>query len=278
MAFNPLERSIKSAEKVGDEIRDSFARFGTAAHPRGFVLSAYRNAGRGITQALKEDHPQPAVQEVMRGLRVQLQADIRTELADMQALGGEEASRQLSFYGAQQPGISNPIGLSTQLDNAMAAILSLVDAQTLVIRALVTSQAELEQILAVLRAQNVISSSSYWSAKLAWDAFAFKVEQQPRQFSKQAIAGLDERTTDCCLRVHGQVVPLNGKFSLTGFPRFADKMDWSPFHWYCRTSVALYLPAFDNGLTAAMRDGADQILRERAAGGSGHRHPADAFG
>jgi hypothetical protein len=66
-------------------------------------------------------------------------------------------------------------------------------------------------------------------------------------------------------------------FHLIGTPRFADHVDWTPFHWRCRTSVALYLPGYDTGITEAMRESARGIMAERAAGGSGDRDPANAF-
>ena len=96
-------------------------------------------------------------------------------------------------------------------------------------------------------------------------------------FQKQAIAALDAHTTDCCLRVHGQIQPLDGLFHLTGEPRFADNMDWSPFHWNCRTSVALYKPDYDDGLTEKMHEGANFILSERRAGRNPDQWPVDAF-
>lgn len=67
-------------------------------------------------------------------------------------------------------------------------------------------------------------------------------EQEPDgvQYKKQAIATIDERTTDCCLRVHGQIQDLDDPFILTGTPRYADEIQDPPFHWYCRTSETLY--------------------------------------
>lgn len=82
-------------------------------------------------------------------------------------------------------------------------------------------------------------------------------EQQPdAEYSKQAIATIDERTTDCCLRVHGQIKPIDEPFHLTGTPRYADNVQDPPFHWYCRSTEVLYNPAFEEfGIpTDKMRD------------------------
>lgn len=91
-------------------------------------------------------------------------------------------------------------------------------------------------------------------------------EQQPEtKYQKQAIATIDERTTDCCLRAHGQIQPLDEPFHLTGTPRFADEVQDPPFHWYCRTSEALYNEAFEDvGITTEkMKDMAQIELEDR---------------
>jgi hypothetical protein len=78
-------------------------------------------------------------------------------------------------------------------------------------------------------------------------AYLFFVnESDPEQtYQKQAIATIDERTTDCCLQVHGQIQPIDEPFILPGSPRYADEIQDPPFHWYCRTSEALYHPSFE---------------------------------
>lgn len=75
-------------------------------------------------------------------------------------------------------------------------------------------------------------------------------QQEEAVFQKQAIATIDARTTDCCLRVHGQIQPLSQPFKLTGTPRFANEIQAPPFHWYCRSTEVLYNPAFEEfGIT-----------------------------
>lgn len=98
-------------------------------------------------------------------------------------------------------------------------------------------------------------------------------------FEKQAIAAIDERTTECCLRAHGQVQPLDKPFKLTGTPRFADEVMSPPFHWYCRTGESLYHPAFEEvGVTTrAMRRAAiDELSARERTGRRVEIHPAHA--
>lgn len=87
------------------------------------------------------------------------------------------------------------------------------------------------------------------------------------QVQKQAIAAIQGRTTDTCLRVHGQIRDVGEPFDLTGTPRFADRMMSPSFHWNCRTSVAMYHPLFERGglTTSNMRSSAQAELRRRAA-------------
>lgn len=94
-------------------------------------------------------------------------------------------------------------------------------------------------------------------------------QQSGVRYWKQAIAAIDERTTDCCLRVHGQIQPLDKPFELSGTPRFADKVQNPPFHLYCRTATALYRPEMEQtGLaTADLVSAARAELAARAATG-----------
>lgn len=58
---------------------------------------------------------------------------------------------------------------------------------------------------------------------------------------KQAVAVIDSRTTNVCLKVAGQIVPLDDPFStLNG------DFDQPPFHSHCRTIVQPYMAGFVN--------------------------------
>jgi hypothetical protein len=81
---------------------------------------------------------------------------------------------------------------------------------------------------------------------------------------KQAIAAIGKNTTDCCIRVHGQIKPNDEPFELVGEPRFADRMMAPSFHWNCRTAVAMYHPAFEESMpTEKLRADALSELERR---------------
>jgi hypothetical protein len=289
---NPLEKAVRSAIRANEQIGKLNDRLGSADRPSGVVLAAYRNANRAMRSALTEQAPLLAAREVMNQLRATLHSGVGQVLRDAAEFGRDEAIRQLGFYGAKPaPDQTISISLSQQADAALAAVLANVDAQQAAIEALLIAGAQDDAMIVgdasrtgILRPSNVLPSANYWTAALVADLFSGTVSGSPTlaqagqpRWKKQVIAALDMHTTDCCLQAHGQVQPLDHPFHLTGTPRFADNLDWTPFHWGCRSSVAIYLDIYDDGLTEWMRNSADYVLSQREAGKDFNQHPADAF-
>jgi len=88
--------------------------------------------------------------------------------------------------------------------------------------------------------RSVVDSNNA-SRQLVYERAAEKIGK----LQKQAIAAIDERTTECCLKVHAQIQDLDKPYKLKGRPRFQDEMMFPGFHWRCRTSSVAYHPAFD---------------------------------
>jgi len=86
------------------------------------------------------------------------------------------------------------------------------------------------------------------------------------QVRKQWMAVINERTTDCCLRAHGQIQRVGDPFILTGTPQFAPTVQAPPAHWNCRSSVVMHHPLFEQGAmtTASMQSSAQSELSKRA--------------
>jgi hypothetical protein len=284
---NPLVQAQKSALRMNDDIGALFAQAGTSDHPRGFVLTAYRNARRALKAALKEENRIIAAHDVFQGLRDTIKAGSQSLFLDAQLLGADEAARQLRFYGIEsKPSTSTLLNERVTSVAMLDAVLARVDAQDMTVRAMLYADMEDVQIVGdderagILKPSDVAPMVASLAATLVWNSFNSWVGHNSNNtvFSKQVIAALDKRTTNCCLEAHAQIQPLDKPFKLTGTPRFSNFMDWTPFHYYCRSSVALYLAGFDDGLTEKMRAGADFFLAERAAGRYPDRHPADAYG
>lgn len=92
-----------------------------------------------------------------------------------------------------------------------------------------------------------------------------EAQREIPEVRKQAIAAMGPTTTETCINVHGQIQPVGEPFTLTGTPRFADAMQYPSFHWNCRTSIAMYHPAFEQGnaTTERMRQAARAELAKR---------------
>lgn len=281
-ARNPLERAIRSGIRMNDRIGDLFAIVGNSAHPRGDVLSAYRQARFAMRSAWQEQNRLFAVDDVLRNLKRDLLRDVTSVFNSSISLGGEEARRQLGYYDLT---VRGSINLSTETQSALDAVMTRFDAQAAAIRALALTDTNEEQIVGdedrsgLLGSGEIIAGIGYWITFLIWNSFDGWLDHAGSglDFQKQAVAALDGRTTDCCLRVHGQVQPFNSPFHLTGTPRFSDYMDYPAFHYNCRTSIVLYLAEYDDGLTRRLRESARWFLNERAQGRNPDHNPADAF-
>lgn len=280
-AENPLYLAQRQGIKAVNDLGLLFGKLGTTAHPNTPTLTAYRVANKALRETLKDGGGLAAVRDITRQLKASVKAGVTPVLAAAADQGYTNAARQLKIYKTPLP--DDRPDLTLQIGSAYEVVHTTLQKQEAQITALMLSGADSYLITGddvrqgVLRASEVVMAAAFWAAALWWDSFSITAEQAGGGYSKQAVAALDRRTTDCCLRVHGQIQPLNAPFTLTGTPRFADELDWPPFHNWCRTSGVLYKPEFDFDLTERMRSSADTVLAERAAGVFKDRHPADAF-
>ena len=272
-----------------------FARYvGSTAHPRGRILSAYRQGRLALAQAYGSGGTagQLRVLESLRTLREDIVMVGELALNDALLLGMESAQNQLEAY--QQAGEMSIA--AADIPNSREIVQGWrqsVDRQIASAETLVRSGAGLEMLIGdgpsleadrkgAVQPAPVQRETAFWLATAVSLAFMYWLMGDPRRarprelrFQKQAIAAIDERTTECCLKVHGQTRPLDGKFKLTGTPRYADYMDQPPFHMYCRTAMVLYLPEYDDGLTGEMEAAAADELAAREEGRE-EIHPAHA--
>ncbi|HSN78205.1 MAG TPA: hypothetical protein VL334_24300 [Anaerolineae bacterium] len=283
-------QAVRSALRVNEGMGVLFTRLGSRQHPRGAVWAAYVRATRQLRDILASGpgsvgRPARAISsvqvaqagEVLRQLRLDVALSVQPVLQDAAALGTLQALAQLRAYGLTPPGSAMPPASEAQA--GLQAVLATVDLQVAAATALLVTGAQPEMITGTderqgpLSAAAVISPATLWvgAAALAgwgWAVGLYGGRPGPQPWLKQAVAAIDERTTECCLRVHGQVVPLDGVFHLTGQPRFAEYKEAPPFHWRCRTATALVRPEdAGDGLTQEMVDAARAELLARAATG-----------
>jgi len=264
------------ARRVDRELARLFRqRLGSREHPRGEVISAYRQARRAMREAYGHSgtHRVVIATDILRTLRRQLYNTAQVAIREAMEIGRASVMGQAVAYALAdvpiQPAEEWPDWAALQ-----AGWQAAIDGQLDRVDALIRSGAEAVLVygdadrMGALTPGPVQGELSQWIAMAASAAFVtWLVGREPKRervpFAKQAVAAIDSRTTDCCLRVNGQVQPFNKPFRLTGTPRFADQMDWSPFHRYCRTSIVLYRKEFDNGLTEQLRADSEREMSKR---------------
>lgn len=274
MTANPLLQAVDRALAAHDHLGTLFNKIGNIDHPRGVIPTAYRNARRALRSALRERSRTAAAGEVLD----QLQGTVRTGLTPIftgaEQYGQDNALRQLNAYGLRQTAPTE--GLGSQAHSAIDGTLAVIHQQHRTALAMIALDLDPALILGddervgVLRPGDAIAAAAFWTATMLWSGFEKVITAQldrdpgmPQDIHKLAVAAVDSRTTGCCLKVHGQVQPFYQPFHLTGTPRYADRLDWSPFHPYCRTSIALYLREFDDGITQGMHEAASAQLARR---------------
>lgn len=282
IAENPLGRAQALGLRANKDIGLLFGRLGNTRHPNSAVLVAYRAANRAMRDVIKTGGRPSDAREVTSKLRRDVRVGVVPVLRSAYTGGAANARLQIRAYGIAEPAEPEP-----DIESQVAAAYNVIDArlqsQEASITALLLSGSDPAYIMGdesrqgVLRASDVLLAGAFWLAGLWWRGFDTYASHVGGGFSKQVVAALDERTTDCCLRAHGQIQPFDAPFQLTGYPRLADSLDWPPFHHWCRSSGVLYLAGYDDGYTQAMQDSAATVLAERDAGLNKNRHPADAF-
>lgn len=280
MAQGEHEQAVRVALRSGDELKRLIDRLGTQDAPRGRILAAYRQARRAMRQAQNLT----TVLDVLRELRATVEDVMRATLASAALAGLDQARVELAVHGL--PNTVPPYRTEQELAAAMAQY----DAQAAAVQATWAATGDMAQIVGdgervgILTPAPIIREGARWlgiAMLMATAAATTEMLQRTRRqedFMRQAVAAIDERTTDCCLRVHGQVVGMNQDFHLTGTPRFAEYLRNPPFHWYCRSSTALVRREDANDpLSQQMRSAAALELGTRAATGTRVEiHPADA--
>ena len=273
MTTNSVRKvSIAATNRTTRELGKLFNRLGSEQHPRGRILISYRNAARALRDILRRQTGTLALfeaQEVLDGLRRDVRDVASKTLQAAVTLGQQQATTEYEAWG-----LEGGLGASGNVDMFLDGWLGVVDQQARESLAIILAGGDSALILGdetrqgLLRPDTVISNGARWltSATVLTfsDWLSGPIQQTGEVWGKQAIPVIDLRTTNCCLEVAGQVVEFDKPFKLTGVPRFADEMEWSPFHWYCRTSIAMVpMRLAEDELTQRILSDAQTELAER---------------
>lgn len=147
-------------------------------------------------------------------------------------------------------------------------LLSMVAYDVVVQRSIVRTELPFylqgEGVRAVDAATPALFGNRFEGYDFAQFGIGAKVREVLSEWGRQVVAVVDERTTDCCLRAHGQWQAMGDDFVLTGQPRYADKMPHPPFHRWCRSATALVQRQYAaDDLTQRMRDAARAEINAR---------------
>jgi len=280
MATNPLRVAHRSALRVDRRLEALFARaIGTKeAHPRGRIVAAYAQARRalagidwGAFNAMRE------ALDVVNTLRAQLYDAGRLAVPEAVELGRASAAEQVAAY--QADGVPAAPAYEYPDRGAMeSGWQTAVDSHLDPITALILAGAEVGLILGdeggrvgALSPGAMQTDASYWLAFAVAAAFAaWLAGREGRKadgipFQRQAVPAIDNRTTPCCLDVarRGEVVAMDKPFYTPEPPAYNRRQMWAPFHNWCRTSIVLYLPQYDDGITAALQASATAEIGRR---------------
>jgi hypothetical protein len=240
---NAHKIAIEAALKTNDELQTLFEKLGTADAPRGRVLAAYRMARRALSGNVSS---LAVVLDTLNELRATVQSVVTDILHSAVEIGATQARRELRAYGLGDTQAS--VGAVEQ-QAALEAVLASLDAQIAKVRALALMGNADEAVVlggdthaGILSPGVVNSEASKWIGVLSGAAWLASVQHATRgggeqEFRRQAIAAVDERTTETCLLINGTVVGMDEPFPLQGEPwnsakRYGFSAMALPFHWY----------------------------------------------
>lgn len=259
-------QAVRLAEQANDALGRIFDRMGGADRNTG-IVRAYAQARKSLARNLDDPN---ATRAILGQLRRDVSGVASGLLAEASQLGYSLANDQAALYGLQLPLAASPELAGAYLEQWLMPL----DAQIKIIRTMqLGGQVDALEILGdqtrtgLLSPAPVTRDGARWLTTLvsALGARILGPASGPEpQYKRQVVATLDQFTTDCCLRAHGQVVDYGQPFHLTGVPRFADYMMKTPFHWNCR-SVTVLIPveSVADETTLEMRDAALAELTAR---------------
>lgn len=272
MTIQQHRQAVELGGRSGERMGELFGRMGTAEHPRGAVLRAYRLARAALKGNLDRVG---LVQDVLMTLEMQVTEAMRAILLAASGHGAEQAGHSLAAYGVPPSYVVAPAM------TGLEAVTAVVHAQVVSVQAMVVSGLGDEALIlgdasrmGLLTPGPALREGSRWigldliGAYVAAIAVSLGRAGDQDEYLKQWIAAIDQKTTDCCLRAHGQIQPLNKDFHLTGEPRYADYLPQPPGHWWCRSATALVNRRdVEDQLTQQMREAGQTELEARESTG-----------
>lgn len=265
-----IERDYTSAalaeyRALRGELLDLMARLGPGSPTLAIAFTQRLQAFKARLQAIIQQFTN-ALSSVSR-LMVNDSLDLISEFEELPPFGA------LEIETAQQR-----LAILASLSNHIADFVDTIDAQMRIALADIeaNNEGEAEAVRRLLAARLTNDGASVYrlgataletsGQRLIWQTgtalTGAYVTATRLRILKQAVATINNRTTDTCLRVHGQTQLIGTPFELTGRPRFSRQQQHPPFHWNCRT-VERFISRRMNEDTGEFRDEARRERRRR---------------
>lgn len=288
MSFATHKAEIQAANRVNKKLRVLQQGISPSLHPRNALTQIYKSTRKQIVANFDDI---AELRNILFLFSSTVSRIVRPLIETSADLGRTAGLASLGRRNISTPGLSQIVS-PTLITPAIVAIKEVADSQVAQTLAVASINGAVETVVGdgvnsvgffsqgVLNKQinGFLTAITATSTLSLFEQFiAGQIEANV--FYKQAVAAVDEKTTECCLIVHGQFQLIDDFFSLVGSPRFADLIQNPPFHWNCRTATALVHASerFDS-LTQDMIDAGARELEAR--GDTDHRveiHPAFAL-
>ncbi len=288
MSLETHKAEIQSAVRVNRKLRAMQDGISPSKHPRNKLTQIYKTTRTAIFNNFEN---LPELRNILFLFSSTVSTIVRPLMETSEDIGRiagltSLARRKIATSGLSQ--IANP----SIITPAIVAVKQIADSQVAQTIAVATIGGDVSTVIGngvnsvgffsqgVLNKQinGFLTAVTSLSQLALWEQFIAE-QIADDVYYKQAVAAIDQNTTECCLIVHGQFQPIDSMFELIGSPRFADLIENPPFHWNCRTATALVHASerFDS-LTQEMIDAAASELEAR--GDDDYRveiHPAFAL-
>ena len=283
-------RSVASSQRAIDKLDAGLARRVAAAYANarkdliGQVAAAYAELGDEPTAAqvrelLSKRSLIVSIEQRIDRLMMLLNEDVQNTIRGVTSRSFLAISSEIAIL-AQGMGIDSfiALGVDALLELTISPAIEQVAGLSAATKATITSSlrsqlaqgAHLDEITRVVfgkgadtglfqrgltSARRMVHRAVSEAENTARTAYLEQAAQQIDGLQRQAVAKIDSKTSETCLKVHGEIVDVDKPFKLSGEMRLAAKKQVPPFHWGpCRTSVTGYHKRFEENSSLKSTD------------------------
>jgi hypothetical protein len=216
---DPHERSIASALKSVRQLKKLTDKM------RG-RNSAIHRAYRTVLRALKGNTDNAAiVTDAVTTLEASIRAAATIYYDASLKVGLAQAKRDLQIYGLGQPDNIDPSSIGLAVSSTIALLESQMEQATTIARLEMGEEYIIGDASrkGIIQPAPILTEMAFWLTSLSVLSYEQGTKRKMPEVVRQAVAQIDQHTTQTCLNVHGQIVGEDEDFHLTGTPKYADE-------------------------------------------------------